>query len=59
MPNSKVDTFFNFKSLFSLEDVRAQAWNSSTLCAQHLDKLVQETLNSGLKFTYYISTDVS
>jgi len=54
-----VDTFFNVKSLFSLEDVRAQAWNSSTLCAQHLDKLVQETLNSGLKFTYYISTDVS
>lgn len=56
--NQKTDTFFNVKPLLSLSDLRAKDFTSSTLCTQHVEKLVQETLNAGLKFTYYISTDM-
>lgn len=46
------------KPLLSLEDLRAKDFTSSTLCTQYVEKLVHEALNAGLKFTYYISTDM-
>lgn len=56
--NQKVDAFFNMKPLILQDDLQTKGFTSSTLCIQHVEKQVQEMLNAGLKFTYYISTDM-